>query len=610
MKSFIKLPLISSLLLYTANSFALTSFFIPILKSEVSQYCNPEYYTHWYRAEAGSDLFHVFSEIQSSLQGNQQTTSVLPEASVPSPYPTASGSISITPSLMSTHSALLNTSSSIILSTSLSPAVDQASIVNNIRPSPTPTNQPGNPGSQRERRSVSDENEPPRISHLKRHDKWAVPRKPPTRQARSVSEDEPETRILILLENSSEPYIVSRNIELNNLALGICTQPSSLLSEDEIIPRSERAQINISDDSFNDCKHPVIRVNDRSKLRMQSVHVDAHEWSSSLPVILLYERSTAQIHDSEFVRLKDDGDFEWGWSWHDFRATIVLDWWDYGEPTLITDNVRFYQGMLWGANIYAQAGGTVRLRNTHQVIANDGVSMNFCWSDVDIIGGSIVGCNTPVSLTEYAQLPNGFPNHKRDFCSDLSEPSGSCGYYSYENHINFQGLSVQNNWHIALLFDGDILKNDHLQNTGNSVQDFQGALCFGRLAPGSCGAVLFDEIETTCPSGYHVASSQLSASPQNDTQSQSEPPAVDETTTSLELLSSTPSSTQSQSEPPTVDETTTNLELLSSTPGSAQNLPKSPLSDDSGAQSGSSTINTSTLSVTLFTVLTAYLFNK
>ncbi|MGI9280936.1 MAG: hypothetical protein ACR2PX_15120 [Endozoicomonas sp.] len=494
--------------------------------------CHPGQYDHFFYVEKGQDLSVVIKDIIADLSA--VTTSASPESSsVASESSTVSSDLSssiytstaisastLFPSSTGTYSVSSSESvGSSVVSQTQSGGVSSSSLIENdhsstsVIPSSTPTAPPTESDEQRKKRQA-EQDQPARIQKLVSMKKW--PPEPKTVRAKRHhdSQAKPDHRVLILLEGGiPQTYTLSSQLELNRVTLGICTKPPASVPDDKAIPVADQAVIKITDSTFPSREHPALVINDGMKLNLESVQVDAHDWSSNNPVLLFLDRSRGVINNSSLIRLKDNGDdYDWGWDWFDYRSTIHMNWWlGTGVPEVTITDSRLYQGMALGANIFGKYGGKITVENTEQVIARTGISLNLCSAELNVIKGSMSGCSEPVSLEAFANMES-LPATGAEFCPQPGDQSSSCAYYGWDNLVNFQQSVVKGSWYVALNFCDDRLKVQGVQNMGNQEEMSAGELCSGYLAYGAEGAVGFAG-RASCPPGSQFASTQTQIEP-------------------------------------------------------------------------------------------------
>ena len=435
--------------------------YLPLTSTQAARYvqCQPEAFEHWYQVAKGQDLQRVLAEILENL----------PVKTAPRPLPA---------DIISSGDGLLLSPFAII-----------------------------NPDREK-RQTESQPNEPERISLLRKKGRWPPPQRPPHRSKRSAATVEPQHKILLLLPGFEQPYSISGEILLEpGISLGICTQPPATITDKRAIPWKEQAIITVSDSGFSGPHEAALSVNDSARLTLNSVRIDAHNWSSSFSVILIKDRGKADISNSTVIRLANRED-DWGRRDYDMRSLIQLYWWDYAYPGLTVTNSRLYQGMRYGVIVTAHYGGNIIIKNTEHIIANAGIAWNVCNSDLDIIGGSISSCNTPITISDYANLET-LPSGASEFCPTQTDYTYTWGYLGIDNLLNFEQILFKDSWYKVLSFCDDYLKVEGQQNTGNRAENLNAkTFCIGHLAEDAQGAV---EIigQASCPPGHSLANSQI-----------------------------------------------------------------------------------------------------
>ena len=481
--------------------------------------CKPTQYDHFYYVEKGQDLSVVIKDIVEDLPKPAQPTTSVIEASSGSGAPTRLFDVTtvITPtsttSMESVDPTELDDMESLVFSSTSTPVeMNSSNLLEMIStPLPSSTNTPGFPeyeGDKRRKRQA-ELDEPDRIKKLRELNMWPPQPKEARRKRSHMWEPkpEPEHKVLILLEGGvSEPYTLSKKLELNKVVLGLCTKPPASVPDDMAVPAEKQAVIKVSDSTFVSTGDAAVLTNDGSELYLQSVKIDAHDWSSDYPVLLFLDRSKGVIDNSLLFRLRDNGGNGWGWSLYDYRAIIHLDWWIAKAPDVSITNSRLYQGMSDGANVFGEWGGTVRIENSEQVIANSGISLNLCSAELDVIGGTLSGCREAASREAIANL-EGLPETAAEFCPEPGNWSGSCAYYGWDNLVNLQQTTVKGSWLTALTFCDDRLKVQGVENTGNTDESSVGELCSGYLRGEAEGSVGFLG-RASCPPGTQFASTQ------------------------------------------------------------------------------------------------------
>ena len=317
-----------------------------------------------------------------------------------------------------------------------------------------------------------------------------------------------------MLEGNATPYTISQQIDLYNIAVGLCTQPPASVPDEQPIPASQQARILINDEIFTNLLGIPVLVSDDAKLTLESIQLDAHAWSNDYPVLLLRDRAEVVINNSTLIRLAWRW-LHWGNNFYDFQSIIQLyGWfWGLGVPELTISNSRLLQGMNGGSNIYGQLGGHVTLINTEQVVAGARQAIYLGRATLDVIGGSISGCPDPVSCDAFASPGLSKQNQQTFFNStsgSLERPASSerRAYFGWENLVNFQNVTLKGSWETAFeFFDNDRLKIEAGQNTNNQLHNFSGKLCSGHLAEDAQGAMEFSGNQL-CPPGSQLASSQ------------------------------------------------------------------------------------------------------
>ncbi len=481
--------------LYRNILYCSVSLFIPVLSSpaianhdsgfiayERSQairftQCHPELYTHWFSVDKGGNLTEIIPNILATL-GTVSTVSPEPTSTISTQESSSysvyesEGSTAINQTFTS-HSELAPSATEIasITATTNSSTTSFVFSTSSSTSVPIPLSTPTPTTSGHAPKSVS------------------------------------EHKVLIFLEGEvTQNYTLSGEIILNNRAIGFCTKPPASVPHEHSIPAEKQAVIEISEALFPNFYTPAITVNDGSELTLESVQIDAHAWRTNYPVLLLLGRAKGIINNSTLLRLR--GNLQEYTHSYGFRSTVVLGPQNASSPTLDITNSRLYQGMLRGANIFAINGGNITITDTEQVIAS-GISLELHSTELDVFGGSIVGCNSPISAEGIANFDH-LPRTISEFCPTFSNQSAGCAYYGSNNLLNFQSVILKGGWDVALTFDYDHLKVSGIQNTGNTVENFGGRLCAGHLQEGALGAVGFSGIPS-CPSGSQFANSQTPA---------------------------------------------------------------------------------------------------
>lgn len=483
--------------------------------------CKPKEFNQWYQIDKGQDLKRVITDIMKELPiaspskvppgitlsaaDSESVSTPSPSISLPetTPYPLATPTLSYN----QTEAHL-----SSILATPYSIPGLTSSVSDQIEPSNIPE-----AGNKRKKRQAEEPAEaPPRIAMLQKKGTWP----PPARHSQSKrsipsQRSEPEHKILLLLPGFQEPYNISGEIILDNVAVGLCTQPPAGVQDNTTTPWEDQAIIQISDSGFSGSHDAAIQVNDNASLNLNSVRIDAHQWSSNYSIVLLKDRAKASVSHSTLIRLNSHNNNDWGWGYYDLRSLFLLDGLEYGPPELKITDSRLYQGMVYGAIVTSEYGGNILIEGTEQVVSRYGIAWNLSLSSLDVVSGSISGCDSPVSNSDYANL-GGLPASASEFCPTPVVDKTSCAYYGLINTLNFR-TTFRGSWYITLSFYYDRLKIQGLQNTANQLEDFHAeTLCEGHLVGGAQGAVEFLG-RGYCPPGYTLATTQVhSFDPNND----------------------------------------------------------------------------------------------
>ena len=515
------------------------SSYIKLSEKQAKAYpqCNPEKYNHWILVDKkGADLSELIEEIVDQLSEPEVTTIKPPDITTSTTTSTATTSTATTstattstaiaqPSTVASNESSMGFdisptstldddlfmgetfSSSLIVPTSVDTMSTRSPTTRQfLTPTPDVQLEVGRAKRQAEDETIITGQ--PRIDYLRNNNRW-----PPLRSQRSkrgVIPPKPviENKVLILLDGEdSEPYIMTKSIRQTKADLGLCTRTPSDIAHSVTTPFDRQATIKLEDQNFTNRYSAAFWIDDGMALNIDYVQFDAKGWSSNYPIVLGYERAEINIRESHFVQLKTELG---GWTdnYYGKRSIIILDWWDYGKPTLNITNSSFYQGMKFGAILFAKAGGVIKIENTRQIVANGGVAETIFFADLDIIGGLLHGCAQAVSLSSLENLGR-LPQTLNEFCQVSSNISKSCGYYGYNNVINLQNVHFSGEWSNssgAIDFLDDRLKVGLNQNIGNTEAITSGNLCRAELATGAVGAI---EISgRLCPQGHQLADSQ------------------------------------------------------------------------------------------------------
>ena len=270
----------------------------------------------------------------------------------------------------------------------------------------------------------------------------------------------------------------------------------------------ESAVIAVTDEGIPGRNIPAIRVQDGTRFNAENIHWDISQWSSDYSLILAENRTVIDINDNVFVRLHSRPDFNPPIYRQNTRAIINTDSTEYYNPAVYIRRSKFFQGMDAGINLFTNHGAYVEIHDTLMVASRGGVSMQLGQSVVDVIGSTIVGCNSPISLADFTNLGR-MPVDEDEFCPVKSPSSFTSGYYGANNRINFHRTTFKGTFLTsegAMRFWSDTLKTDSGQNTDNQRVDLQGSLCRGFLRRNTTGAVQVGH--ELCPPRAQLAESQ------------------------------------------------------------------------------------------------------
>ena len=488
------------------------------------KHCQPDNFNQWYLLNEGEDIAQVLSELTNTPDATDTTL----------------GSGSGSGSLPTTTQDYLST---ILPSSTQTTGISPSSLSNApVTPSPLAERK------KRQAETTPQSNEPARIEWLRKKHVWPPQPRSSTRTKRSAetSQSDIPPRIQLILRPSDTPYTISRYTRLDNISVGLCTLPSSTLAEDQMIPWEDQAVIRITDD-FENCNRPAFRINEDTEFVLNSVRVDAYDWTSDHAVFLFYENSRGTIHNSTIIRLKIQSDPD---DWHNdyaVRSIILADGFRDNQPTVNISHSRLYQGMEKGAIIFAKWGGNFNISDSDLIISDGGAALNVSNSHTELIRGSTSGCDTPITPENYANL--GRPaTSKEEFCPEpvadqtssaypVADQTSSAysAYYGINNVLNFQEILFQDSWSTLLPFCDDRLATGKGQNLGNRLNNFHGTRCSGFLKDGSEGAVGFEGL-SPCPEGSQLSNSQTGATEPPGTTALSTTPEPPGTT----ALSTTP----------------------------------------------------------------------
>ena len=490
------------------------------------KHCQPDNFTQWYLLKEGEDIAQVLSELIN-----------IPDATDTTP---GSGSLPTT-----TQDYLPTILPSSTQTTGISPS---SSINAPVTPSTLAERK------KRQAETTPQSNEPARIEWLRKKHVWPPQPRSSTRTKRSAetSQSGIPPRIQLILRPSDTPYTISRYTRLDNISVGLCTLPSSTLAEDQMIPWEDQAVIRIADD-FENCNRPAFRINEDTEFVLNSVRVDAYDWTSDHAVFLFYGNSRGTIHNSTIIRLKTQSDPDDWYNNYAVRSIILADGFRDNQPTVNISHSRLYQGMEKGAIIFAKWGGNFNISDSDLIISDGGAALNVSNSHTELIRGSTSGCDTPITPENYANLERPATS-KEEFCPEpvadqtssaypvADQTSSACSaYYGINNVLNFQEILFQDSWSTLLPFCDDRLATGKGQNLGNRLNNFHGTRCSGFLKDGSEGAVGFEGL-STCPEGRQLSNSQTGATEPPGTTALSTTPSISLAPPVVNVTSSAPAS--------------------------------------------------------------------
>ena len=525
MKNIVSLPCISfltSLIIQSNPVCPQETSIVQLSLQEASSYrnCHPENYTDWFVVNNGSDLYEVIEEVMEIYPEPITATTVIPSSTV---IDGVTSALDITP----TSTMSMNTVDEFefdfgLVSTEAEQDEISASYFPDLVPTPTvapepsavtTTDPPG--GTVRKKRSAM--SMPAGTRPLKRP---SLEREQ-NRKKRSyyhgiVKAPEPDDKILLIFRSSNDPYAINTPVMFSHFSLGLCSVPSIPLAR-------AKSYFELSDEAFSETEKPAILVSGSAQLNINNMQFDAHSWAVSSPLIFYRDTSSGHIVGSDFSRLEIR---ENGRRYYGDNSIIAAGeqgfWQVHPAPSLRIDDSRFFQGTDESTIIFALTGlGQLAVNNSYFVLASDRGSAEaigvYYTDEVEIVGNTFVSCLRPISSEQYRALDQPIPADEYQFCESVTArfkwaPLHSA-FWGSLNHLNFERNLIKGGWREAINLNGETLKSEGTQNTGNLIQDFYGKLCYGELSryKPKGGAIGFSGLHDPCPTGRALADTQIPA---------------------------------------------------------------------------------------------------
>ena len=507
------LSVLTSLSIQSHSVYSQETNIVQLSRQEALSYssCHPENYTDWFLVNNGADLYGVIEEIKE-IYPEPVTTTITPSSTI---IDEASDVLAITPS--HTMSVDMEEQYDLDLETYTTGLSDfYSDLVSTPSPTPEPSlviTEESSGGLNRRKRSAEPDNfyllKIPSEERGQRRVKRSYYHK-------VVIEPEPEDKVLLVFRASDDPYEISAPVAVSHFSLGLCSVPTTPLIR-------AKSYFELSDETFSAIESPAMSVSGNAQLNINNLQFDAHSWAVSSPLIFYRETSSGHIVGSEFSRLEIR---ENGRRYYGDNSIIAAGeqgfWIVKPAPSVQIDDSRFFLGTDEGSAVFALTGAErLSVNNSYFVLASDwsySIAVAVYYTpDVEVVGNTFVSCLEPVSSEQYRSLNQPIPEDEYEFCVSVTERSEWAPFYSAFwgslNHLNFERNRIVGGWGWAIFLNGETLKTQGSQNTGNIIENFYGDLCRGELSryKPKGGAIGFSGLHDPCPAGRLLADTQIPA---------------------------------------------------------------------------------------------------